>query len=226
MFLSIWINNWLIVKFDSLQLEVSYIFLNLKRVKSSPFTEEFCYIHPRRVHGLRPDSGSRLPLASSSLGKTQCNCILFRKLASQTTNLQFFFRKQWNAGFVFFFFNSTTKSQCFLFTFPTYLMCRNNLLLLFSCSVVSDSLQHHGLQHARLPCPSPSPGVCSNSRPLGQWCHPTISSSVTPFSSFPQSFPASGSFPLSRLFSSGGQSIGASAPSPVLPKWTPRTEFL
>ena len=67
-------------------------------------------------------------------------------------------------------------------------------LLLFSCSVVSDSLRPHGLQHARLPCPSPSPGACSNSCPLSQWCHPTISSSVIPFSSCLQSFPASGSF--------------------------------
>ena len=65
----------------------------------------------------------------------------------------------------------------------------------FSHSVMSDSLQHHGLQHSRLPCPSPSPRVCSNSCPLSQWCHPTISSSVIPFSSCPQSFLASGSFP-------------------------------
>ena len=70
---------------------------------------------------------------------------------------------------------------------------------------MSSSLQLHELQHARLPCPSPSPEACSNSRPLSRWCHPTISSSVTPFSSCPQSFPASGSFPVSRLFTSGGQ---------------------
>ena len=75
---------------------------------------------------------------------------------------------------------------------------------------MSDSLWAHGLQHARLPCSS-SPRVCSNSCPLSQWCHATISSSVVPFSSCPQSFPASGSFPRSRLFASGGQSIGASA---------------
>ena len=84
-------------------------------------------------------------------------------------------------------------------------------IYLFSCSVVSDSLQAHGLQHNRLPCPSPSPGACSNSSPLSWWCHATISSSVVPYSSCPQSFPASGSFPMSRLFASGGQSIGASA---------------
>ena len=74
------------------------------------------------------------------------------------------------------------------------------LLLLFSCQVMSDSLQPHGLQHASFLCPSPSPGVCSNSSPLSQWCYPTISFSVAPFSSCPQSFPASGSFPMSPLF--------------------------
>ena len=81
----------------------------------------------------------------------------------------------------------------------------------FSRSVMSSFVWPHGLQHARLPCPSPPPGACSNSCPLSQWCHPTISSSVIPFSSSPQSFPASGAFPMSQLFTSGGQSIGASA---------------
>ena len=76
---------------------------------------------------------------------------------------------------------------------------------------MSDSLRPHGLLHARLPCPSPSPGVCSDSCPLSWWCHPTILSSVEPFSSCLQSLPASGSFLMSRLFGSGGQSIGASA---------------
>ena len=88
---------------------------------------------------------------------------------------------------------------------------------LFSCSVVSDSLQPHGLQPARLPCPSPTPGACSNSCPLSQWCHPTISFSVIPFSSCLQSFPSSGYFPRSQFFASGGQSIGASASASVLP---------
>ena len=82
---------------------------------------------------------------------------------------------------------------------------------------MSDSLQSHRLQHTRLPWPSPSPGVCSNSCPLSQGCHPTILPSVTPFSSFPQSFPASGSFPMSWLFTSGSQSVGASASSSVFP---------
>ena len=86
------------------------------------------------------------------------------------------------------------------------------------CSVTQScpTLQPHGLQHTRPPCPSLSPGVCSNSHPLSQWCHPTISSSVGPFSSCPQSFPASESFPMSRLFTSGGQSVGATASASVL----------
>ena len=92
-------------------------------------------------------------------------------------------------------------------------------MLLLSLLVISDSLRAHGLQHARLPCPSPSPRVCSNSCPLSWSCHPTISSFVIPFSSCLQSFPASGSFPMSQLFASGDQSIGvsASASASVLP---------
>ena len=81
----------------------------------------------------------------------------------------------------------------------------------FSPSVMSESLQPHGLQHAMPPCPSPTPGVYSHSCPLRQWCHPTISSSVVLFSPCFPSFPASGSFPMSQLITSGGQSIGASA---------------
>ena len=95
----------------------------------------------------------------------------------------------------------------------------------FSRSVVSDSLGPHELQHSRPPCPSPTPAVYPNSYPLSQWCHPTTSSSVVPFSSYPQSFPASGSFPMSQLFTSGGQSIGVSASTSVLPMntqdWSP-----
>jgi len=86
----------------------------------------------------------------------------------------------------------------------------------FSLSVMSDSLWPHGLQHTRPPCPPPTPGVYSNSCPLSQWCHPTISSSVIPFSSCLQSFPVSGSFPMSQLFTWGGQSIGVSASASVL----------
>ena len=87
----------------------------------------------------------------------------------------------------------------------------------FSCSVVSDSLQPHEPQHIRPPCPSPTPRVYPNSCPLSQWCYPTISSSVIPFFSCPQSFPASWSFPMSQFFTSCGQSIGVSASASVLP---------
>ena len=87
----------------------------------------------------------------------------------------------------------------------------------FSPSVVSDSLWPHEPHHARPPCPSPTPRVHPNPCPLSQWCHPIISSSVVPFSSCPQSFPASGSFQMSQLFASGGQSIGVSASTSVLP---------
>ena len=82
---------------------------------------------------------------------------------------------------------------------------------------MSNSLQPHGLQHARLPCPSPTPGAYCNSCPSSQWCHSTISSSVLPFSSCLQSFPESGSFPMNQFFASGGQSIGVSASTSVLP---------
>ena len=94
----------------------------------------------------------------------------------------------------------------------------------FSRSVMSDSLWPYGLQHARPPCPSPTPGVYSNSCPLSRWCHPDISSSFFPFSC-PQSLPASGSFPMSQLFTWGGQSIGVSVSASVLPMntqdWSP-----
>ena len=87
----------------------------------------------------------------------------------------------------------------------------------FSRSVVFNSLRRHGLQRGRLPCPSPTPGVYSNSCPSSWWCHPAISSSVIPFSSYLQSFPVSASFPMSQFFTSDGQSIGASASVSVLP---------
>ena len=98
-------------------------------------------------------------------------------------------------------------------------------LVQFSCSVMSDSLRPHEPQHARPPCPSPTPGVHPNPCPSSRPCYPTISSSVIPFSSCPQSLPASGSFPMSQLFASGGQSIGVSASTSVLPMntqdWSP-----
>ena len=103
-------------------------------------------------------------------------------------------------------------------------MCRFSSVQ-FSYSVMSNSLRPHGLQHARLPCPSPTPGVYSNSCALSWWCYPTISSSVIPFSCRHQSFPASGSFPVSQFFSSGDQSIRVSASASVLPMiiqdWSP-----
>ena len=104
---------------------------------------------------------------------------------------------------------------------------RNFLLWVvqFSLSVVSDSLRPHESQHARPPCPSPTPGVHPNPFLFSRWCHPTILSSVIPFSSCPQSFPASGSFQISQLFTPGGQSIGVSASTSVLPMntqdWSP-----
>ena len=121
------------------------------------------------------------------------------------------------------------KDWMLSWTFP--LLCSRAVVLLpslfsqLSRSVVSNSSRPHGLQHARPPCPSPTPGVYSNSSPLNQWCHPIISFSAVPFSSCPQSFPASGSFPMSQLFTSGGQSIGVSVSTSVLPMntqdWSP-----
>ena len=104
-------------------------------------------------------------------------------------------------------------------------MCLSYLLKnMYQFSSVAQSLRPHEPQHARPPCPSPTPGVHPNPCPLSRWCHPTIWSSVVPFS-FPQSFPASGSFPMSQLFASGGQSIGVSALTSVLPMntqdWVP-----
>ena len=112
------------------------------------------------------------------------------------------------------------KSQLCLITFGN-----PKFSVQFSPSVMSDSLQIHGLQPARLPCPSPTPGVYPNSCRSSWWCHPTISSSVVPFSSHLQSFPTSGSFQMSLLFASGGQNIGVSASTSVLPMntqdWSP-----
>ena len=112
---------------------------------------------------------------------------------------------------------------CFFCPLPRNLQCIHSIQL--SGSVMSNSLRPHVLQHARPPCPSPTPGVNSNSCPLSQWCHPTTWSSVIPFSSYPQCFPASGSFQMSQLFAWGGQSIGVSASASGLPMntqdWSP-----
>ena len=107
------------------------------------------------------------------------------------------------------------KSITYIFKQPKGPKCQS---VQFSRSVVSNSLWPHELQHARPPCPSPTPVVHSDSRPLSQWCHPAISSSVIPFSSCPQSLPVSESFPMSQLFSWGGQSTGVSALASFLPK--------
>ena len=111
------------------------------------------------------------------------------------------------------------KLIAFLLTFvsSTERVRSMKVRLLVFCQVVTNSLWPHEIQHTRLLCLSPSPRVCSNSCPSSQWCHPTISSSVIPFSSHLQSFPASGYFPMSHLFTSGGQSIGALASASVLP---------
>ena len=101
---------------------------------------------------------------------------------------------------------------------PTWLFQNSSSSVHFSSSAMSDSLWPHGLQHARPPCLSPTPGVHSNSCPLSRWCHPIISSSVMPFSSHLQSFPASRSFQMSQFFAAGGQSIGVSASASVLTK--------
>ena len=107
----------------------------------------------------------------------------------------------------------------------TYINMNINMNVQFGCSVMSYSLRPHEPQHARPPCPLPTPGVHSNPCPLSRWYHPTISSSVVPFSSWPQSSPASGSFQMSQLFASGGQSIGVSASTSILPMntkdWSP-----
>ena len=148
------------------------------------------------------------------------------------------------------YFSTSLKCNLFCyfysFSFPVYLtVCFDFTLILevyqkyfsvfcclsninsvqFSCSVVSDSLRPHESQYARPPCPSPTPWVYSNSYPSSWWCHLTISSSVVPFSSCPQSLPASGSFPMSQIFAWGGQSMGVSGSASVLPlntqDWSP-----
>ena len=123
-----------------------------------------------------------------------------------------------NGMYCFHFFNPLL-AHCFEFVFQ--FMCS----LQFSHSVMSNSLQTHGLHQARPPCPSPTPGTCSNSRSSSQWYHPTIAYSAGPFSSCPQSLQASVSFQMSQLFISGGQSIGVSASTSVLPintqDWSP-----
>ena len=147
-----------------------------------------------RPHGLQPTRLLRpwgFPGKSTGL---ECHCLL--QTCSLFQNSKACFTKQKKK-------NSTTRIK---------------LLLLFSCQVTSDSYWLHRLHHARLPCSLPSPRICPSSCPLNRWCHPTNSSSVTLFFFYVQSFPASGSFPMSQLFTLGGQCIGASASASVLPK--------
>ena len=119
-----------------------------------------------------------------------------------------------------------TKLQFFFLVVTTVMIYSLQFSLVqFSHSIVSDPLRPHELQHARPPCQSPTPGVYPNSCPSSQWCHPAISSSIVPFSSCPQSLPASGSFPMSQPFAWGGQNIEVSASTSVLPMntqdWSP-----
>ena len=124
--------------------------------------------------------------------------------------------------YCFGFFHTSTwithRGQLYIccYTAESNTTVEKQLLAQFSCLVMSDSLWPQGLQHTRLPCPSPTPRARSNSCPSSQWCHPTISSSVVPFFCL-QSFPALGSYPVSQFFESGGQSIGVSASASVLP---------
>ena len=127
-----------------------------------------------------------------------------------------------------------THSKIWIYTYIFMFHLKNDLMMIkryftqfspFSHSVRSNSLWPHGLKQARLPCPSPTPRVYSNSSPLSWWCHPTLSSSLVPFSSCPQSVPAPGSFLMSPFFASGGQSIGVSPSTSVL-RWISKTDFL
>ena len=118
----------------------------------------------------------------------------------------------------YIFFPIPCSNQSFLFYYDVTVVVQSlSCVRLFATPWTAPPQASLRLPHARLPCPSPIPGACSNSCPSSQWCHPTISSSVTSFSSCPQYFPASGSFPVSRLFASGSQSIGASTSASVLP---------
>ena len=156
-------------------------------------------------------------------GKWQLSCICWQALGiwwqALSQILTIILPHEWPAHYFIYSFH-----PCL---FPTVHTCLCHSLgkptvqfssIQFSCSVVSDSLWPHELQHARPPCPSPTPGVHSNSCPLSRWCHPAISSSVVPFSSCPQSLPES--FPVSQLFAWGGQSTGVSALALFLPKNT------
>ena len=141
--------------------------------------------------------------------------VIYAVLETINANYTFNFLKQsiWGINWVlstFKFLSSVCAFEFWQLIFSE-IITQNNLNLQFSCSVLCDSLWPHGMQLARLPCSSQNPRDCSNSCALNQWCHPTISSSIIPFSSCPQSYSASGSFPMSQFITSGGQSVGDSA---------------
>ena len=154
-----------------------------------------------------------------SLGKTLLAFALVHFVLQGQTCLLF----QVSLDFLLFAFQSRMMKRTSFFGVSSR-RSRRSPSVQFS-SVMSDSLQPHGPQHAKPPCPSPTPRVYPSSCLSSQWCHPTISSSVTPFSSLPQSFPASGCFQMSQLFTSGGQNIGVSVSTSILPMntqdWSP-----
>ena len=172
---------------------------------------------------------SMLNLSQFHLYSSQCffpslHNFLLTSTVSPECILTNFVSTNWILCFLFFFHNpncplSGQFCPCRIIYF------KDITSIQFSCSVVSDSLWPHELQHTRPPCPSPTPGVYPNSCPSSRWCHPPISSSVIPISPCPQSLPASESFPMSQLFAWGGQSTGVSALASFLPKntqdWSP-----
>ena len=141
---------------------------------------------------------------------TDCLILRYKALAYQSSST---LGVLWKTSTTMYFHGNRSEKSSKVLRISATLYCS----VQFSRSVLSDSLWPHGVQHARPPGTSPAPGVNSNSCPLSRWCHPAISSSVVPFSSGPQSFPASGSFPVSQFFASGGQSIGVSASASALP---------
>ena len=172
--------------------------------------------------GRSPGKGNSYPLQSSCLENSMDRgawwATVHRVTKSQTWLSDFHFPFHYTCTYAYICFNHWVTGEAHMCV--CMCVCIYIYIYIYMFSSVAQSyltLQLHELQHARLPCPSPTPGAYSNSHPSHQWCHPTISSSVIPFSSCPQSFPASGSFPMSRFFESGGQSIGVSALISVLP---------
>ena len=181
---------------------------------------KFAYTQQRASVMINLEPGIQWTHSSTLIGKNAANCFIYPRTSTKFDHLIF----------LSFLSSKTrrkhTKLQIWVMSTETPLFVRwDKLSVQFSRSVMSNSLQLHELQHTRPPCSSPTPRVHPNPCPSSQWCHPTISSSVVPFSSCPQSFPASGSFPMSQVFASGGQSIGVSASTSVPPMntqdWSP-----